>query len=225
MSPEQANGAAVDARSDLFSLGSVMFFMATGRAPFRGEGTMAVLHAICQQPPPSPRQLNSDIPEALDIVMRRLLQKRPDDRYQSAASVRTILADYLAHRQDPMRNPIPDALVPRSSVRNSCIAALVIVLLASVGLLFFRNSSTPDPNPVPMKGASTKRLAPYVATTHFDRELERLLMDMEEVRMQWHQEAYRLADEDDWVQRSQCLREDMTRIENEWLGQFPHTLE
>mgnify|MGYP001824039708 CR=1 FL=1 len=99
MSPEQANGEAVDGRSDLFSLGSVIYFMATGRAPFRGDGAMAVLNAICHKSPRPANEVNNQVTESLEIIVTRLLQKEPLDRFQDATELRQLLADYLAHLQ------------------------------------------------------------------------------------------------------------------------------
>src|SRR5207248_491230 len=80
MSPEQARGEAVDARSDLFSLGSVVYAMCTGDAPFRASGTMAVLKRVIDDDPRSVRQVNPDVPDWLEAIVLKLLAKNPDDR-------------------------------------------------------------------------------------------------------------------------------------------------
>ena len=77
MSPEQARGNDVDHRSDLFSLGSVLYFMCTGRSPFRAETTMGVLNRIANDKPRSLRMINSDIPVWLQSIIERLLAKDP----------------------------------------------------------------------------------------------------------------------------------------------------
>ena len=110
MSPEQANGNAVDCRSDLFSLGSVIYFMATGRAPFRADGAMAVLNAICHKQPRSVCEVNPSLPAELDWLLSRLLEKEPKARLGSAAELRLLLTEYLAHLQCPSKTPMPALL-------------------------------------------------------------------------------------------------------------------
>ena len=103
MSPEQGRGGAVDQRSDLFSLGGVMYAMCTGLPPFRGETSLAVLRQVCDEPPPPIRGLNAEIPEALARIVETLLAKDPDDRFPSAGAVAEILSRYLVHfQQDPL---------------------------------------------------------------------------------------------------------------------------
>lgn len=87
MSPEQASGKEVDARSDLFSLGAVMYEMLTGRKPFRGPNTMAVLMALAGEAPPSPSELSQAIPQPLSDFVMMLLQKSPSARPMTALAV------------------------------------------------------------------------------------------------------------------------------------------
>src|SRR5262249_61820542 len=103
MSPEQAQGERVDQRSDLFSLGSVMYAMSAGRPPFRGDTGLAVLKRVCEDTPRPIRELNPDIPEALVAIVNRLLAKNPEARFQTAGEVAELLSRYLAHvRHDPL---------------------------------------------------------------------------------------------------------------------------
>ncbi len=100
MSPEQAQAQSVDPRSDLFSLGAVLYAMCTGRSPFRAESTVAVLRRVCDDVPRPIREVNPDIPEQLVATIDRLLAKNPDDRFQTAEEVSNLLLGYLAHLQD-----------------------------------------------------------------------------------------------------------------------------
>jgi serine/threonine protein kinase len=99
MSPEQATGVEVDARSDLFSLGAVLYFMASGHPPFRAGGALAVLHRICQEKHRPVWQWNNEIPDELSEIIDRLLEKKPGRRFASAEEVRQQLAKVLSHVQ------------------------------------------------------------------------------------------------------------------------------
>jgi CheY-like chemotaxis protein len=91
MAPEQAGARPLDHRCDLFSLGSVLYAMCTGRAPFQGETNMAVLKHVCEDQPERIRDLNPITPQWLVCVIERLLSKEPDSRFQTAAEVADIL--------------------------------------------------------------------------------------------------------------------------------------
>nr|WP_201723916.1 serine/threonine-protein kinase [Rhodopirellula sp. SM50] len=118
MSPEQAHGDAIDHRSDLFSLGSVMYFMLTGRSPFRAETTMGVLNRIGNDDPRSLREINADVPAWLDAIVMRLLSKNPDQRYQCSSEVAQLLKGWQAHLLDPTRADAPEPQRPTSLRAN-----------------------------------------------------------------------------------------------------------
>lgn len=99
MSPEQANGDTIDHRTDLFSLGSVLYFMATGRPPFRAERAMGVLNRVCHDTHRPVWQVNSDIPDDLSDIIDRLLEKKASRRFESAVEVRESLVRLLARTQ------------------------------------------------------------------------------------------------------------------------------
>jgi WD40 repeat protein len=101
MSPEQAEGRALDPRSDLFSLGSVLYTLCTGHPPFRAESSLAVLRRVCDDTPRPVRDSNTDVPEWLAAVVSRLLAKKPDERYSSARAVVDELTRLLARLQQP----------------------------------------------------------------------------------------------------------------------------
>ena len=107
MSPEQAQGERVDRRSDLFSLGSVMYAMGTGRPPFRGDTGLAVLKRVCEDTPRPIREVNPNIPSALVEIINQLLAKNPDARFQTANEVADLLSRYLAHLQHDPATPFP----------------------------------------------------------------------------------------------------------------------
>lgn len=140
MSPEQARGEAVDHRSDLFSLGGVLYFMCTGHAPFRANSTPAVLRRVCDDRPRPLREVNPDVPEWLAEVVGRLLAKEPDGRFATAAEVARVLKHHLAELQRtgvsaPLPPSSPGPLRNRggrkASVAYALTAAAVLVLVMS----------------------------------------------------------------------------------------------
>jgi hypothetical protein len=110
MAPEQARGEPVDHRADLFSLGCVLYTLATGRPPFRAATTVAVLRRICEDEPRPIRELNSEVPGWLCTIVEKLLAKDPRQRYSTASELADLLAGCLAHVQRPGSVPLPAAL-------------------------------------------------------------------------------------------------------------------
>jgi len=96
MSPEQVRGTPVDARSDLYSVGMVLYELATGRVPFQAESTYAVLEAQLNTPPKPPVEINPSLPKALNDVILTALEKDPANRFQSAAAFRKALESVAA---------------------------------------------------------------------------------------------------------------------------------
>jgi eukaryotic-like serine/threonine-protein kinase len=110
MSPEQSRGETIDHRTDLFSLGSVLYAMCTGRPPFRAESTYGMLRRICEASPHPLREINPDVPPWLATIIERLLAKEPSQRFQTAAAVADLLEQCLAHVQQPAAAPLPESL-------------------------------------------------------------------------------------------------------------------
>jgi hypothetical protein len=139
MAPEQADGRPVDARCDLFSLGVVLYRMATGRLPFQGDGTMALLNALATVTPVSPSELNPHLPPALSDLILRLLTKDPAGRPGSARGI----ADQLHAIDNGMTAPLPAPpqapAVSRASSRwqpTGLAAATALAILLPLGYLF-----------------------------------------------------------------------------------------
>ena len=110
MSPEQARGEAVDHRTDLFSLGSVLYAMCTGRPPFRADTTMGVLRRICDDTPRDLLEINADVPAWLAAMIDKLLAKSREDRFQTADEVARLFERCFAHLQHPTSLALPAAV-------------------------------------------------------------------------------------------------------------------
>ena len=137
MSPEQIRGVSVDHRSDIFAFGSVLYELLSGRWPFRGETQFDVMHAILKLDPPQLASLNSQIPPALDRIVRRCLEKDPDHRFQSTND--------LAFALEALSSPSGHAAVISSKARNrnvaraALIAAVAILILLIIVFFVNRN--------------------------------------------------------------------------------------
>ena len=141
MSPEQAEGQPLDQRSDLFSLGSVLYALCCGRPPFRAESTLAILRRVAEDTPRPLRECNSDIPEWLASIIAKLHAKKPEDRIQSAKELADLLAERLARLQtgaaekSEIRKPTapPNAGMQRQRLfgfRRAMAGAGVLILAA-----------------------------------------------------------------------------------------------
>jgi hypothetical protein len=152
MSPEQARGESVDQRSDLFSLGSVLYAMCTSRAPFRAETSYGVLRRVTDEEPRAIREINPDIPEWLCRIVARLMSKQPGERFASAREVAALLEECLAHVQQPTAVPLPAALpkpVPRRGwwppvIRFQGILAMIAALGAGLLGVLLLSTAPPD---------------------------------------------------------------------------------
>jgi serine/threonine-protein kinase len=110
MAPEQARGGAVDDRADQFSLGSVLYAMCTGRSPFRGPTTMAVLKRVCEDDSRDVREINPNVSVEVAEIIDRLHAKRPRDRFKSTARVARLLNWHLEHHRSPDTVPKPRSI-------------------------------------------------------------------------------------------------------------------
>jgi serine/threonine protein kinase/Tfp pilus assembly protein PilF len=132
MSPEQARGQQLDARTDLFSFGLILYEMATGRRAFTGDNAAAMHDAILNRAPTPPAELNTELPTELQDVIQKCLEKDRDLRYQHAAEVRSDLEKVKRRREHPLF----------SRWRLLATAAVIVVALLAGGLYWRSRHAT-----------------------------------------------------------------------------------
>jgi eukaryotic-like serine/threonine-protein kinase len=139
MSPEQAKGEHLDARTDLFSLGSVIYEMATGKTPFAGGSTAEVFAALLRENPPPVSTVNAAMPKKLDPIVAKLLAKDPAQRYATAEQLQEAL-----ERLDPQSGGVVEASAS-SRKWPGAIAAVILLALLAGGLAWwkFRPAASP----------------------------------------------------------------------------------
>lgn len=143
MSPEQAQGRAVDPRSDVFSLGIVLFEMATGRHPFKRENNVSTLSAILTAEPESATRVNTSLPTELDAIISRCLARTPEDRYASAAELHNDLIAIEATASGTSVTAVPTANVSQTLRRPRIVLpiALIVIALIIAGGWFVRKQA------------------------------------------------------------------------------------
>ena len=143
MSPEQVRGKELDARTDLFSFGAVLYEMCTGTLPFRGDTSALIFNAILERAPVAPVRLNPDVPAELERIINKALEKDRDIRCQSAAEIR---ADLKRLRRDTTSGKT-ESLPTSAPVRKSrwLWPAVIVSVVVAVAVAFAWLSSSPPP--------------------------------------------------------------------------------
>ena len=197
MSPEQAEGGLVTFKSDLFSLGSVIYVMCTGRVPFRAETPLGLLRKIVDEEARPIQQINPEVPWWLCQLVTRLHAKSPDERYESAAEVTELLTQCLAHLQQPDSVPLPMGLVQPAKPKQkknvpvrflsilTGVVMLVVLTLGVISLTYSSLNTSPAPadsTETPVTGMVTQSNQPYTknfVTAFADaREIGTLYVDI-----------------------------------------------
>jgi eukaryotic-like serine/threonine-protein kinase len=139
MSPEQVRGKELDVRSDLFSFGTVLYEMATGRLPFLGETTGVIFDSILNRAAVAPSRLNPDVPTDLERIINKCLEKDRELRYQHASDIRTDL-QRLKRDTDSARLPIGAKAAARIGIKSfwkATVTAVAAALVLSLGGYFY----------------------------------------------------------------------------------------
>ena len=151
MAPEQVRGEVLDARADLFSLGSVLYTITAGRPPFRAANAFAVLKRVAEDRPRPLPEVMPGTPLGLVAVIDKLLAKQPDDRFATAREAADALAVCLANDMPPGAGPVP---APGSSSLRMAIPAAAMLGIAVICLLTIYAWPSPDKDqPSPAKNA------------------------------------------------------------------------
>jgi len=139
MSPEQAEGKAIDHRSDIFSLGVVMYEMATGEAPFKGDTKISVITSIMRDTPPAVTEINHELPQHLGRVVNRSLAKAPDRRYQTTTDLRNELEDLKDEiaTSEMRQSALHLKRAPAASGSGMKYAAMAAAAVAVAGMAYF----------------------------------------------------------------------------------------
>ena len=157
LSPEQARGETVDSRSDVYSAGCLLYELLTGRPPFVGDSPVAVAYQHVREQAQPPSDHDTDLPPEVDAIVMKSLAKRVEDRYQSAAAMRSDIERYLAGRpvqaavpsvvpgpvtgatqvvQRPVTAPVPGPVIPPADEeRRTPVGFLVLLGLLVIGLV------------------------------------------------------------------------------------------
>ena len=126
LSPEQARGETVDSRSDVYSAGCLLYELLTGRPPFVGDSPVAVAYQHVREPAVPPSDHDTELPPEIDAIVMKALAKRVEDRYQSAAAMRSDIERYLGGRpvQAPIPPPVPAATAASATERTAVVGAV-----------------------------------------------------------------------------------------------------
>lgn len=172
MSPEQALGKTLDARSDVFSAGSILYELVTGRRAFDGKNVEDTISAVIKCEPPPVESLRDDVPAELVHIIRRAMAKSPGDRYQTAKELRTDLATFAGAREFAGDPPMPATqiiapLPPRKKSRRMLgVSAATAIVFAALGAWLL----WPSEPPAPVERAAVAPVPPPVSPPALEAE-------------------------------------------------------
>jgi serine/threonine protein kinase len=200
MSPEQVLSEPVDGRSDLFSLGIILYELSTGKRPFEGETLTAILHAITQANPPEPLKANPEIPQGLSRTILRCLRKTPAKRFENGKVLAETLRGYVNEAELTQMAIRPSFKNKKGNLFTLSILFACLIAVGVPSYLFLIRQSPPSPPPKVIAGPASVRIesAPPGAQVFVDGALKGatpLKMDIPEGR---HEVRLSLVDYYDW---------------------------
>jgi eukaryotic-like serine/threonine-protein kinase len=209
MSPEQANGESIDCRSDQFSLGCVMYFMLTGRPPFRAASAMGVLNRICHHKHRPLYEVNTSVPRELSMLVDRLLMKSAGSRFASAEACEAELSHMLADVQSGRLGLIQTRQRAQLPFRfASACAAVACVLVAAFAITnYFGDKDSEQQPPEEIQPYRTPRVV------GMEVEADPAISLMESVSRQ--------AADDPWRQSLRELSDSLGRYERSHASEIP----
>ncbi|MFH1842225.1 MAG: serine/threonine-protein kinase, partial [bacterium] len=175
MSPEKARGKSGDHRSDIFSLGCILYVLATGKSPFVGDSVIDVLHNVLHLEPDAVDSVRSDLPVELQTILRRCLEKEPENRYADASELEKALRDVQLTLQSGSLSPAAGLQAgTRSARRRAPLAAAcsaVMVLALAVIYLLFKADSGVATTTVTVKDEEGQQIQREIPTREFRKRL------------------------------------------------------
>ena len=167
MSPEQAQGRPVDSRSDIFSLGILLYEMATAERPFKGDTHLSLLSSILRDTPPTVTEIRGDLPRDVGRIVRRCLAKDPEERYQTAKDLRNDLRllkeDFDSGSLDRERSDLGRTRITRhpfqawNTIRFGAVTIVVVLIALGAGWRWYSRSRVRPPAQ-PFESIAMKRL-------------------------------------------------------------------
>jgi eukaryotic-like serine/threonine-protein kinase len=148
MSPEQVRGSQVDHRTDIFSFGAILYEMLAGQRAFTGDSAAEKMNAVLKEEPPALTRANTTLPRPFDRIVRRCLEKNPDERFESIRDVAFALEAVTTERSDEAFAEVAGGRENRATFKRALMFAAVVALLAAVGAIGFifgarRSTSSP----------------------------------------------------------------------------------